>query len=93
MNSSHQCFCDESENVYKDKNGKILTVGDVILCKGCLFIVLEDGSIDRYTTGKMDHIYYTLDEELSSLEERVGELQAERSTGLVTRLWQTVSGN
>ena len=39
----------------------------------------------------MDHIYYTADEKLGALEERVPELQAERSTGLVTRLWQTVS--
>ena len=32
------------------------------------------------------------DEELGALEERADELQAERSIGLVTRLWQTVSG-
>ena len=59
---------------------------------GCSFIVLEDGSIDHYTTGKMNLVYYTMDEELGALEERTDELQAERSTGLVTRLWQTISG-
>ena len=42
--------------------------------------------------GKMDCIYYTADEKLGALEERVDELQAERSAGLVTRLWQTISG-
>ena len=52
---------------------------------------MADGSIDCYTTGKMDHIYYTADEELGTLEERVDALQVERSAGLVTRLWQTVS--
>ena len=51
MNSKPQCFCDKAEDVYKDENGKILTAGDVILCKGCPFIVLEDGSIDCYTMG------------------------------------------
>ena len=40
----------------------------------------------------MNQIYYTMDEEFDALEERADELQAERSTGLVTRLWQTVSG-
>ena len=40
----------------------------------------------------MDHIYYTADKELGTLEERVDELQVERSAGLVTRSWQTVSG-
>ena len=76
MNSNHHCFCDESEDVYKDKNGKILTAGDAILCKGCLFIVLADGSIDCHTAGKMDNIYYTADEELGVLEEREDELPA-----------------
>ena len=92
MNNNPQCLCDEAEDVFKDRNGRILTVGDKILCKCCPFIVLEDGSIDRYTMGKMDHIYYTADEEFGALEERADKLQAERSTGLVTRLWQTVSG-
>ena len=40
----------------------------------------------------MDCIYYTADEELGALEERIDELQVERSAGLVARLWQTVSG-
>ena len=92
MNNNPQCFCNEAEDVFKDGNGRILTVGDAILCKGCSFIVLEDGSIDCYTTGKMNQIYYTADEELGALEVTADELQAERSTGLVTRLWQTVSG-
>ena len=92
MSNSPQCFCNGAEDVFKDGNGRILTVGDMILCKGCPFIVLDDGSIDRYTMGKMNQIYYTMDEELGALEERADELQAERSTGLVTRLWQTVSG-
>ena len=91
MNNSPQCFCDETEDVFKDSNRRILTVGDVIMCKGCPFIVLEDGSIDCYTMGKMDQIYYTSDEELGALEETADKLHAERSTGLVTRLWQTVS--
>ena len=63
MNSNFQCFCDASADVFKDENGRILTLGDIILCKGCLFIVMTDGSIDCYTTGKMDCIYYTADEE------------------------------
>ena len=92
MNNNSQCFCNEAEDVFKDGNGRILTAGDVILCKGCPFIVLEDGSTDHYTMGKMNHIYYTMDEELGALEERPDKLQAERSTGIVTRLWQTVSG-
>ena len=92
MNNNPQCFSDEAEDVFKDGNGRILTVGGVILCKGCPFIVLEDGSIDHYTTGKMNQIYYTTDEELGALEEKGDKLQAERRTGLVTRLWQTVSG-
>ena len=92
MNSNCQCFCDASADVFKDENGRILTSGDVILCKGCPFIVMADGSIDCYTKGKMDYIYYTADEELGALEERVDRLQVERSAGLVTRLWQTVSG-
>ena len=92
MNSNFQCFHDESEDIYRDENGKILTVGDIILCKGCPFIVLADGSNNHYTIGKMDNIYYTADEELGALEERVDKLQAERSAGLVKRLWQTVSG-
>ena len=41
----------------------------------------------------MDHIYCTTDEELGALEGKVNKLQAERSTGLVRRLWHTVSGN
>ena len=92
MNNNPQHFHNEAEDVFKDGNGRIITAGDVILCKGCPYIVLEDCSIDHYTAGKMDHIYYTVDEELGAMEERVDELQAERSTGLVTRLWQTVSG-
>ena len=60
--------------------------------KGLPVHIMVDSSIDCYTMGKMDHIYYTADEELGALEERVDELQAERSAGLVTRLWQTVSG-
>ena len=92
MNSNCQCFCDASADVFKDENGRIITLGDVILCKGSLFIVVVDGSIDCYTTDKMVHIYYTADEELGALEERVDKLQVERSTRLVTRLWQTVSG-
>ena len=86
------CFHDEAEDVFKDGNGRILTVEDMILCKDCPFIVLEDGSIDHYTMGKMNQIYHTMDEEWGALEERADELQGERSTGLVTRLWQTVSG-
>ena len=93
MNNNHQCFCDAAANIFKDKNGRILTSGDVIMCRGCLFMVMADNSIDCYTTGKMDHIYYTADEELGALKGRVNDLQAERSAGLVTRLWQTVSGN
>ena len=93
MNNNCQCFCDAAANVFKDKNGKILTSGDVILCRGCSFIVMADGSIDCYTTDKMDCIYYTADKELGALEGRVNELQAERGAGLVTRLWQTVLGN
>ena len=58
---------------------------DIILSKGCSFIVKADSSIDCYTTGKMDHIYYTADEGLGALQERVDELQVERSAGLVTR--------
>ena len=92
MNSNCQCFHDASADVYKDKNGKILPSGDIIPCKGCPFIVMTDGGIDCYTTGKMDCIYYTADEELGTLEERVDEVQAERSAGLVTRLYQTVLG-
>ena len=92
MNTNCQCFHDASADVFKDENGRILTLGDVILCRGCLFTVMADGSIDCYTAGKMDHIYYTVDEELGALEERLDELQVERSAGLVTRLWQTVSG-
>ena len=88
-----QCSCDAAANVFKDENGRIFTLGDMILCRGCPFMVMADGSIDHYTTGKMDHIYYTADEELGALEGRVNDLQAERSAGLVTRLWQTVSGN
>ena len=42
---------------------------------------MADGSIDGYTTGKMDCIYYTADEELGAQEERVDELQAEISAG------------
>ena len=57
----------------KTKTEKILTAGDVILCKGCPFIVMADGSIDCYTTGKMDCIYNTADEELGALEDRVDE--------------------
>ena len=68
------CFCDASADVFKDGNGRILTLGDVILCKGCLFLVMPDISIDCYTTDKMDCIYYTADEELGALEERVDEL-------------------
>ena len=92
MNSNPQCFHDEAGVVYKDENRRILTVGDMILCKGCLVIVLEDGSIEHYTTSKMDQIYYTADEELDALEERAEKIQAENNTGLVTTLWQTVSG-
>ena len=77
----------------RKKNGRIITLGDMILCRGWLFIVMADGGIDCYTAGKMDCIYYTIDEELGVLEERVVELQTERSAGLVTGLWQTVSGN
>ena len=86
MNNNCQCFCDAAADVFKDENGRIITLGDVILCRGCLFIVMADGNIDCYTTGKMDCIYYTTDEELGVLEGRVNDLQAERSAGLVTRL-------
>ena len=85
MNDNPQCFCDASADVFKDENGRVLTLGDIILCKGCPFIVMADSSIDYYTAGKMDCIYYTADEEVGALEERVDELQAERSAGLVTR--------
>ena len=37
----------------------------------------------------MNQVYYAANEELGALEKRADELQAERSTGLVTRLWQT----
>ena len=93
MSNNHLCFYDAAVNVFKDENGRILTLGDVILCRGCPFTVRADGSIDYYTTGKMDCIYYTADEELGALEGRVNELHAESSAGLVTGLWQTVSGN
>ena len=66
-------FCDVSDDVYKDENGKILTSGDIILCKGCPVIVMADDSIDHHTMGKMDRIYYTADEELGALEGRVDE--------------------
>ena len=93
MNNNHQCFHDAAANVFKDENGRILTLGDVILCRGCPFMVMADGSIDCYTTGKRDCIYYTADEEVGVLEGKVNNLHAERIAGLVTRLWQTVSGN
>ena len=70
MNNNPQCFCNEAEDVFKDGNRRILTVGDVILCKGCPFIVIEDSSIDCYTMGKMNQIYYTADEELGAQEGR-----------------------
>ena len=69
MNNNCQCFHDAAANVFKDENGRILTSGDVILCRGCPFIVMTDGSIDHYKTGKMDCIYYTADEALGVLEE------------------------
>ena len=81
MSNSPQSFCNEAEDVFKDGNGRILTVGDVILCKGCPFIVLEDGSIGCYTTGKMNQISHTTDEEWDALEGRADKLQVERSTG------------
>ena len=92
MSKTPQCFYDEADDVFKGGNGRILTAGDMILYKGCPFIVLEDGSIDCYTTDRLNQVYYTTDEELGTLEERADDLQAERSRGLVTRLWQTVSG-
>ena len=70
MSISPQCFCNEADDVFKDGNGRVLTTGDMILCKGCPFIVLEDGSIDHYTMGKMNQVYYTMDEELGALDER-----------------------
>ena len=92
MSNIPQCLHNEADDIFKDGNGRILIAGDVILCKDCPFIVLEDGSIDHYARGKMNQVYYTMDEELGALEERADQLQAERSIGLVTRLWQTVSG-
>ena len=92
MSNNLQYFCDEADDVSKDGNGRILTAGDVILYRGCPYIVLEDGSIDCYTRGKMNQVYYTTHKEMDALGERADELQVERSTGLVTRLWQTVSG-
>ena len=46
MNNNHQCFFDAAADVFKDKNGRILTSGDMILCRGCPFIVMAGGSID-----------------------------------------------
>ena len=79
MSNNPQCFYNEADDVFKGGNGRILTAGDMILYKGCPFIVLGDGSIDHYTMGKMNQIYYTMDVELGALEERADKLQAERS--------------
>ena len=39
---------------------------------------MADGGIDCYTTVKMDHIYYTADEELGSLEGRVNRITSRK---------------
>ena len=40
-----------------DKQGNTLTKGDVIFCQKQPFVVTEEGYIDYYRSGVMDHIF------------------------------------
>ena len=91
MSNNPQCFHNEADDVFKGGNGRILTAGVVILCKGCPFIVLEDGIIDGYTMGKNEPglLYYGWIIGCTEGETRWAAGREEHK--VVTRLWQTVS--
>ena len=69
--STKYCVRDSTMDLYTNKQGNILTKGDVIFCKKHPFIFTEEGYIEHYTSGAMDNIFQALDSEFEVLQEKV----------------------
>ena len=58
-------------DLYTNKQGNILTKGDMIICKKLLSVVTEEGFINYYKSGVMDNIFQAPDSEFMTLQEKV----------------------
>ena len=52
------------------------------------FIITEDSHTDRFDGRKMDAIYQVNDQYFHFFEEQVKELQAEKSQGIITSVFE-----
>ena len=62
---------DSTTDLCPDKQGNILTKGDVIFCKKQPFVVTEEGYIDYYSSGAMDNIIQAPDSKSVTLQEKI----------------------
>ena len=80
-------------DLYTDRQGNILTKGDIIFCKKQPFVVTEEGYIDHYSSGAMDNIFQAPDSEFETLQEKVKFQKSERSRSFIGRMLLSLMGN
>ena len=68
--------------------GNKLAVKSILFCKMMPFIITEDGDVDRFNSGKMNAIYQANDQYFDFFEDEARELQAEKSQGILTSLFE-----
>ena len=71
-----------------DEAGNKLPAKSILFCKMMPFIITKDGDIDKFKGGKMDSIYQADDQYFNFFEEQVKELQAEKSQGIITSIFE-----
>ena len=91
--STEYCKRDSTTDLYMDKQGNILTKGDVIFCQKQPFVVTEEGYIDYYSSGVMDNIFIAPDSGFLALQEKVKYHKSQKSRSLIGRMILSFTGN
>ena len=91
--STKYCKRDSTTNLYTDEQRNMLTKGDVIFCENHLFIIMEEGYIDHYTSGAMDNVFQAPDSEFDMLQEKVKNQKSERNRSFIGRMLLSLTGN
>ena len=84
--SIRYCISDITADLNTDKDGNVLTKGDVVFCKKHPFIITKDGYIDHYTTGAMDNIFQAPASEFEVPQEKVKSQKLERNRSFIGKM-------
>ena len=91
--SNKFCKWDSTMDFYTNKQGNMLTKGDVIFCKKQPFVVTEEGYTDYYGSGAMDNIFQAPDSKCMTLQEKVKGKKLERSRSFIGMMFLSLMGN